>query len=85
MARRLNGGTKVRFNSEYLSSQQDADGVTAEVKDGVSGETYQIRATYLLGADGANSKVAEDAGLPLEGNMGVAGSMNIVFHCDLAK
>jgi 2,4-dichlorophenol 6-monooxygenase len=78
-------GTKVRFLSEYLSSRQDAGGVTAEVKDRVSNQTYQIRAKYLLGADGANSKVAEDAGLPLEGKMGVAGSMNIVFHCDLTK
>ncbi len=78
-------GSKVRFNSEYLSYQQDADGVTAQVRDRVSGETYPIRAKYLLGADGANSKVAEDAGLPLEGKMGVAGSMNIVFHCDLSK
>ncbi len=78
-------GTKVRFNSEYLSCQQDAEGVTSEVMDRVSNETYKIRAKYLLGADGANSKVAEDAGLPLEGKMGVAGSMNIVFRCDLTK
>ncbi|MGA2212817.1 MAG: FAD-dependent monooxygenase [Bryobacteraceae bacterium] len=78
-------GTKVRLNSEYLSCRQDAEGVTAQVKDRVSNETYQIRAKYLLGADGANSKVAEDAGLPMEGKMGVAGSMNIVFGCDLTK
>jgi 2,4-dichlorophenol 6-monooxygenase len=78
-------GTKVRFLSEYLFSQQDSGGVTAEVKDRVSNQVYKIRAKYLLGADGANSKVAEDAGLPLEGKMGVAGSMNIVFDCDLTK
>jgi len=78
-------GTKVRFDSEYISSQQDAQGVTAEVKDRVSGETYQIRAKYLLGADGSRSKVAEDAGLPMEGRMAVAGSINIVFRAELAK
>jgi 2,4-dichlorophenol 6-monooxygenase len=78
-------GTKVRFHNEYLSSTQDSDGVTAEVLDRVSGETHRIRAKYLLGADGANSQVAEDAGLPMEGKMGVAGSMNIVFRCDLTK
>jgi len=78
-------GTKVRFLSEYLSSRQDTGGVTAEVKDRISDQTYQIRAKYLLGADGANSKVAEDADLPLEGKMGVAGSLNIVFRCDLTK
>jgi 2,4-dichlorophenol 6-monooxygenase len=78
-------GTKVRLNSEYLSCRQDAEGVTAEIMDRVSNETYRIRAKYLLGADGANSKVAEDAGLPFKGKMGVAGSMNIVFRADLTK
>jgi len=78
-------GTKVRFDTEYLSSQQDGEGVTAELRDRVSGETYRIRAKYLLGADGSRSKVAEDAGLPMEGKMGVAGSINIVFRADLAK
>jgi 2,4-dichlorophenol 6-monooxygenase len=78
-------GTKVRFDTEYLSCQQDAGGVTAEVKDRVAGTTYQIRAKYLLGADGSRSKVAEDAGLPMEGRMGVAGSINIVFRADLTK
>ncbi|HTR38537.1 MAG TPA: FAD-dependent monooxygenase [Bryobacteraceae bacterium] len=78
-------GTKVRFDTEYLSSQQDADGVTAELRDRVSGQSYRIRAKYLLGADGSRSKVAEDASLPMEGKMGVAGSINIVFRADLAK
>ena len=78
-------GTKVRFDNEYLSSQQDAEGVTAEVKDRASGIVYQIRAKYLLGADGVRSRVAEDAGLPMEGKMGVAGSINILFRADLTK
>src|SRR5581483_7212397 len=78
-------GTRVRFDTEYLTCQQDADGVTAEVKDRVSGSNYQIRAKYLLGADGGRSKVAEDVGLPMEGRMAVAGSINIVFQADLAK
>jgi 2,4-dichlorophenol 6-monooxygenase len=78
-------GSKVRLNTEYLSCHQDADGVTSEVKDRIAGTTQQIRAKYLLGADGGNSKVAEDAGLPMEGKMGVAGSINIVFQADLAK
>ena len=78
-------GTRVRFDTEYLSFEQDAEGVTAELKDRVSGVIYRVRARYLLGADGGRSKVAEDAGLPMEGRMGVAGSINIVFRADLAK
>ncbi|MFI6339580.1 FAD-dependent oxidoreductase [Streptomyces sp. NPDC050535] len=78
-------GTSLRFETEYLSHTQDADGVTATVRDRLRGDTYEIRAKYLIGADGGRSKVAEDAGLPMGGQMGVAGSINIVFDADLAK
>jgi 2,4-dichlorophenol 6-monooxygenase len=78
-------GSKVRFDTEYLSLAQDAEGVTATVRDRLRGDTYQIRAKYLIGADGGRSKVAEDLDLPFEGKMGVAGSMNIVFEADLSR
>ena len=73
------------FNWEYQGLVQDADGVTVEVKDYVANTTHKIRAKYVIGADGGRSKVAEDIGLPMEGKMGVAGSMNIVFEADLSK
>ena len=78
-------GTRVLFNTEYLSLEQDEDGVTATVRDRLGDSTYRIRARYLIGADGGRSKVAEDIGLPMEGRMGVAGSMNIVLKADLSK
>lgn len=78
-------GTRLRFQNEYLSHTQDADGVTATVRDRLRGDTYEIRAKYLIGADGGRSKVAEDAGLPMGGQMGVAGSINIVFEADLTR
>ncbi|MER5226803.1 FAD-dependent oxidoreductase [Streptomyces flaveus] len=78
-------GSQLRFGTEYLSHEQDADGVTATVRDRLRGDTYTIRAKYLIGADGGRSKVAEDAGLPMGGQMGVAGSINIVFEADLTK
>jgi 2,4-dichlorophenol 6-monooxygenase len=78
-------GTVMRFNTEYLSCRQDDHGVVAEVRDRVSGETYGIHAKYLVGADGSHSQVAKDVALPMEGRMGVAGSMNIVFHAELTR
>lgn len=78
-------GTKMRFNTEYKSLEQDANFVTATVHDYLTGQDYQIRAKYLIGADGGNSQVAEDIGLAMEGKMGVAGSMNIVIEADLSK
>ena len=78
-------GTSLRLNTEFIDLIQDSDGVTATVKDRLSGEHYQIRAKYLIGADGGRSRVAEVIGLPMEGQMGRAGSMNIVAHVDLTK
>ncbi|WP_053745346.1 FAD-dependent oxidoreductase [Streptomyces sp. NRRL WC-3618] len=78
-------GTQLRFQTEYLTHTQDNSGVTATVRDRLRGDTYEIRARYLIGADGGRSKVAEDAGLPMGGQMGVAGSINIVFDADLTK
>ena len=78
-------GTRARFDTEYVSLVQDENGVTATLQDRLSGDTYQIRARYLIGADGGRSKVAEDIRLPMEGSMALAGSMNIVFEADLTR
>ncbi|MER5505577.1 FAD-dependent monooxygenase [Streptomyces sp. NPDC002766] len=78
-------GTRLRFSTVYKSFVQDASGVTVTVEDRLRGDEYTIRARYLIGADGGRSKVAEDAGLPMGGQMGVAGSINIVFDADLTK
>ena len=77
-------GTQSRFSTEYLSHTQDADGVDVQVLDRLTGQQYAIRAKYLIGADGARSKVAADIGLPYEGEMDIAGSMNITFTADIA-
>ncbi|MEU7816548.1 FAD-dependent monooxygenase [Pseudonocardia sp. NPDC049154] len=78
-------GSRIRFDTEYLGLEQDADGVTVTVRDRLSGHTYPIRAKYVIGADGGRSQVARDVGLPFEGQMDIAGSMNIVFHADLSR
>lgn len=78
-------GTQTRFSTEYLSHAQDDEGVDARVRDRLTGQEYTIRARYLIGADGARSQVAQDAGLPMAGQMDVAGSMNITFKADIAE
>ena len=80
----LSGG-KVRFDTEYLSHTQDGSGVTATLRDRLSGEEFDVRAKYMIGADGANSQVVSDLELPLEGQMGLSGSINMLFEADLTK
>ncbi|MEW9515908.1 FAD-dependent oxidoreductase [Streptomyces tubercidicus] len=78
-------GAKVRFDTEFLSLTQDEDGVAALLRDRVRGDEFTVRARYLIGADGGRSRVAEQIGLPVDGRMGKAGSMNIVFRADLTR
>ncbi|WP_284742513.1 FAD-dependent monooxygenase [Amycolatopsis sp. RTGN1] len=77
-------GAKLRLDTEFLDFTQDEDGVTARFRDRVRGDEFTLRAKYLIGADGARSRVAEQAGLPIAGQTGKAGSMNITFTADLA-
>lgn len=78
-------GTRTRMSMEYKSHEQDSDGVTTTCLDRLTGKEVKIRSKYLIGADGGNSLVAENEKLPIEGKMGVGGSMNILFRADLSK
>ena len=78
-------GAQGRMSTEYLSHVQDADGVTTTLLDRLSGREFEVRSKYLVGADGGNSLVAEHIDTPIEGKMGVGGSMNILFRADLSQ
>ncbi|AUT76840.1 MULTISPECIES: 2,4-dichlorophenol 6-monooxygenase [Burkholderiaceae] len=78
-------GCKVRFDTEYLGHEQDADGVSSRLRDRLNGEEFTVRSKYLIGADGANSRVVSDLDLPLEGTMGKSGSINLLFEADLDR
>lgn len=78
-------GTQARMSTEYVSHVQDDEGVTTTCRDRLTGKDFTVRSKYLVGADGGNSLVAQHLGLPFEGKMGVAGSMNILFKADLTR
>lgn len=78
-------GAVLSFNTQYLSHTQDADGVTATLRDVNTGREHQVRAKYLVGADGARSKVLDDAGLPVEGQLARAATAYVLFKADLTR
>jgi 2,4-dichlorophenol 6-monooxygenase len=78
-------GAIVSFHTEYLSHEQDADGVTVRFRDVRTGQLFEQRARYLLAFDGARSKVAEQIGLPFEGELARAGTAYILFNADLSR
>lgn len=77
-------GVNVRFDTKLVSLEQDDDGVTAKVLDSLTGNEYSIRAKYLVGADGANSRVAKEIDLPLVGQGGLGSAYNILCEMDLS-
>jgi 3-(3-hydroxy-phenyl)propionate hydroxylase len=56
----------LRLNTEFLSFEQDADGVTAHVKN-IAGEEETITGRYLVSGEGARSIVRKDLGIAFEG------------------
>ena len=78
-------GATFACNTEYLSHVQDERGVTVQLRDRLSEREYTMRARFLVGADGAKSKVLEDAGLAVEGQLARAGTTYAIFNADLTR
>nr|URG42903.1 PieE [Streptomyces conglobatus] len=79
------GVGELRFGQEFRGLEQDEDGVTAVIADRDSGHEYTVRADYLIGADGAHSRVMEQAGLGVEGASGFAKAVSTWFEADLSR
>ncbi|WP_174285021.1 FAD-dependent monooxygenase [Sphingomonas bacterium] len=71
---------RIRFNTEFVSATQDAEHVLVTVRDVRSGAEGQVRARYLIGADGARSAIRELIGAKLEGQYGLSRNYNVVFR-----
>ena len=71
---------ELRFGSEYLNFEQTDDSVTVRYNDVAKGETRSIEVEYLIGADGARSKVRDDIGAIMVGTYGLSRNYNIIFR-----
>ncbi|MFD9702438.1 FAD-dependent monooxygenase [Lentzea sp. NPDC059081] len=72
------------FHHELEEFDQDADGVTARVRDRATGEVRTVRARYLLGADGGRL-VGASLGVPMDAISGGFSILSVHFSADLSR
>jgi 2,4-dichlorophenol 6-monooxygenase len=82
-AEELNPG-RVRYGHELTSFVQDAEGVTATIRDKAAGTEYQVRADYVLGCDGGRT-VGRLLGVELVGQRDIMRSVSVHMTADLSK
>ncbi|WP_197732921.1 FAD-dependent monooxygenase [Paraburkholderia pallida] len=63
---------ELRFGWAVQRFVQDADGVTATIRETATGKTEEVRCTLLAGCDGGGSIVRESLGFSWEGQFAVA-------------
>lgn len=75
-------GGEIRFDTRLLSFRQDGHGVTARLQ-GPDGE-YDLKAGYLVGADGNRSLVRESLGIERYGHGTLTHMVGVIFDADLS-
>ena len=73
-------GARLRYRTECTSLEQDADGVTAVVRDLPDGSESRVRAQYVIAADGNRSPVRERLGIGMHGHGLLSHSITIYFR-----
>jgi putative polyketide hydroxylase len=77
-ARTLTGD--IRFGTELISCEQDAEGVTAVIRTRETGEERTVRADYLIAADGPRSPVRDRLGIAMTGPGDLFHNVSITFR-----
>jgi putative polyketide hydroxylase len=77
------GPGELRFNAELTEVSQDSAGVDAVVTDRLTGAATNVRAQYLVAADGAQSRIRRMLDVRMIGTESVYDSVNILFNADL--
>jgi 2-polyprenyl-6-methoxyphenol hydroxylase-like FAD-dependent oxidoreductase len=73
-------GARLRYRAECTSLEQDADGVTAVIRDLSDGSESRVRARYVIAADGNRSPVREQLGIGMRGHGLLSNSITIYFR-----
>src|SRR5262249_4757559 len=77
-------GADVRFETELYRFEQDADGVTASLRER-DGRQYAMRAAYLVAADGHKSPLREALGIGRNGRGYMRTVRSVLFRAPLEE
>jgi 2-polyprenyl-6-methoxyphenol hydroxylase-like FAD-dependent oxidoreductase len=83
--RALELGATLRNRTEAVALDQDADGVTATLRDLDSGAESTVRARYVVAADGSRSPMRERLGIGMRGHPELSRSITIYFRADCGE
>jgi putative polyketide hydroxylase len=75
-------GAELRYSTELVDFEQDAEGVTAVLRPTGGGEEHRIRASYMIACDGWRSPVREKLGIGMEGHGLISNSITVYFRAD---
>ena len=75
-------GAKLRYTTELVSFEQDAGGVTGQIRNVQTGQTEIVRAKYMIAADGNRSPIRERLDIRTRGPGHLADCVTIYFHAD---
>ena len=79
-----NLGADLRFATDVVSFNPDAEGVTATVRHRDSGNTETVRADYMVACDGTHSRSRDQLGIAMHGHGTFSRSVTIYFRADVA-
>jgi 2-polyprenyl-6-methoxyphenol hydroxylase-like FAD-dependent oxidoreductase len=77
------GWCDVRWSTELVALRDGEDGAEATLRDRVTGAERQVRARYVVGADGAHSAVRRALGVALHGPDRLAECATALFRAPL--
>jgi putative polyketide hydroxylase len=77
------GATRVHLHTEVIGVEDLREGVAVTLRDVGTGEVRTVRARYLVGADGAHSRIRAAVGVPMRGPDGLAHVVTAIFRASL--
>lgn len=78
-------GGDLRYSTELVSFEQEAEGVRAVIRDRTSGTECTVQARYLIAADGNRSTIRQSLGTKTHGPGSFGHRMSILFSADMRE